>query len=198
MPSYAKDPRCITMAEAIVPLLRRSCPEGAGGYGGSYQVNLDDEEAVGLGGVELIRAAMRKAARALGWKVNTSGMIGTKHGTVVVVQDVREVPDEYTSVVNDAMNERMSAALHKVWGEPGEPPVQRGTVALMTQEFRAAVATTEPATIPRSQASKSIAPWAIPSVRSAGDARGREPPTPAPGAARPHEEVRAVDSEVSP
>jgi hypothetical protein len=39
-----------------VPLLRRSCPEGAGGYGGSYQVNLDDEEAVGLGGVELIRA----------------------------------------------------------------------------------------------------------------------------------------------
>ncbi|MFI6729291.1 hypothetical protein NRF20_00860 [Streptomyces sp. R-74717] len=57
MASYAKDPRCIAMADALVPLLRRSCPEGAGGYGGSYQVNLDDEEAVGLGGVELIRAA---------------------------------------------------------------------------------------------------------------------------------------------
>ncbi|MGW7244499.1 hypothetical protein [Streptomyces sp. NPDC054804] len=39
MASYAKDPRCITMAEALVPLLRRSSPEGAGGYGGSYQVN---------------------------------------------------------------------------------------------------------------------------------------------------------------
>lgn len=81
MASYAKDPRCISMAEALVPLLRRTCPQGAGGYGGSYQVNLDDEEAVGLGGVELIRAAMRKAARTVGWKVVTIGMIGTRFGT---------------------------------------------------------------------------------------------------------------------
>ncbi|MEV5386261.1 hypothetical protein [Streptomyces sp. NPDC052721] len=50
MPSYAKDPRCTAMAEALIPLLRRACPEGAGGYGGYYQVNLGDEEAVGLGG----------------------------------------------------------------------------------------------------------------------------------------------------
>ncbi|MFE7045585.1 hypothetical protein ACFU9X_41110 [Streptomyces atratus] len=90
MASYAKDPRCTAMAQALVPLLRRSCPEGAGGYGGSYQVNLDDEEAVGLGGVELIRAAMRKAARQLGWKATTIGMIGTRHGTVVAVSDTRE------------------------------------------------------------------------------------------------------------
>ncbi|MEN8655543.1 hypothetical protein ABCR94_37910 [Streptomyces sp. 21So2-11] len=137
--SYAKDPRCAAMAEALVPLLRRNCPEGAGGYGGSYQVNLDDEEAVGLGGVELIRAAMRKAARQLGWKVTTIGMIGTRHGTMVVVQDVREVPEEHSTVINDAMNDRMRAALHKVWGEPGPVPVQHGSVALMTQEFRAAV-----------------------------------------------------------
>ncbi|MFE7617567.1 hypothetical protein [Streptomyces sp. NPDC057496] len=141
MASYAKDPRCTAMAEALVPLLRRNCPEGAGGFGGSYQVNLDDEEAVGLGGAELIRAAMRKAARQLGWKVNTIGMIGTRHGTVVVVQDVREVPEEHQAVINDAMNDRMRAALHKVWGEQGPAPVQRGSVALMTQEFRAAVAT---------------------------------------------------------
>ncbi|WP_333751503.1 hypothetical protein [Streptomyces sp. IBSBF 2394] len=67
MRSYAKDLRCIAMAEALIPLLRRACPDGAGGYGGYYQVNLDDEEAVGLGGVELIRAAMRKAAKQLGW-----------------------------------------------------------------------------------------------------------------------------------
>jgi hypothetical protein len=43
-------------------------------------VNLDDEEAVVLGGVELIRAAMRKAGRQLGWKVNTIGWIGTSMG----------------------------------------------------------------------------------------------------------------------
>ncbi len=28
MTFYAKDPRCIAMAEALAPLLRRSCPEG--------------------------------------------------------------------------------------------------------------------------------------------------------------------------
>ncbi|WP_329321637.1 hypothetical protein [Streptomyces sp. NBC_01262] len=140
VPSYAKDRRCIAMAEAIVPLLRRSCPEGAGGYGGSYQVNLDDEEAVGLGGVELIRAAMRKAARTLGWKVNSIGMIGTKFGTMVVIQDVREIPEEHAAVVTKDMNERVRAALHPARGEPGEAPVQQDTVALMTQEFRAAVA----------------------------------------------------------
>ncbi|MGW7068835.1 hypothetical protein ACWGII_37955 [Streptomyces sp. NPDC054855] len=140
MASYAKDPRCTAMAAALVPLLRRNCPEGAGGFGGSYQVNLDDEEAVGLGGVELIRAAMRKAARELGWKVTTIGMIGTRFGTMVVVQDVREVPEEYRGVIHDAVNEHIEAALHKVWGEQGPAPVQRGSVALMTQEFRAAVA----------------------------------------------------------
>ncbi|MEU7297677.1 hypothetical protein AB0A76_31525 [Streptomyces exfoliatus] len=113
MVSYAKDPRCTAMAEALVPLLRRSGLEGAGGFGGSCQVNLGDEEAVGLGGVELIRAAVRKAARRLGWKVTTIGLIGTRHGTMVVVQDVREVPEEHLAVLNDAMNERMRAALHK-------------------------------------------------------------------------------------
>ncbi|MGP4090394.1 hypothetical protein [Streptomyces sp. KR55] len=59
---------------------------------------------------------------------------------MVAVQDTRVVPEEYRPVVDAAMNERMSAALAKVWGEPGEAPVQRGSVALMTQEFRAAVA----------------------------------------------------------
>ncbi|MEV0222265.1 hypothetical protein [Streptomyces sp. NPDC050704] len=46
-------------------------------------MNLDDEEAVGLGGVELIRAAMRKAARQLDGKVETVGWIGTRFGTMV-------------------------------------------------------------------------------------------------------------------
>ncbi|MFG3517605.1 hypothetical protein [Streptomyces bobili] len=140
MASYAKDPRCIAMARALVPLLRRASPEGAGGYGGSYQVNLDDEEAVGLGGVELIRAAMRKAARQLDWKVETIGWIGTRFGTMVAIQDTREVPEAYRAVVEAARYERMSAAVARVSPEPGDTPVQRGSVVLMTQEFRAAVA----------------------------------------------------------
>jgi hypothetical protein len=47
-------------------------------------VNLDDGEAVGLGGVELVRAAMRRAAKQLGWKVTT---IGSSNGGVF--------PDQY-------------------------------------------------------------------------------------------------------
>ncbi len=43
------------MAQALVPLLYRACPEGAGGYGGYYQVNLDDEEAMGLDGARCAR-----------------------------------------------------------------------------------------------------------------------------------------------
>ncbi|MEU2625181.1 hypothetical protein ABZ642_45020 [Streptomyces sp. NPDC007157] len=140
MASYAKDPRCITMAEALVPLLRRSSPERAGGYGGSYQVNLDDEEAVGVGGVELIRAAMRKAARQLDWNVETIGWIGTRFGTMIALRDTREVPEVYRTAVDAAMCEQMSAAVARVSAESGEAPVLRGSVALMTQEFRAAVA----------------------------------------------------------
>jgi hypothetical protein len=130
------------MAGALAPLLSRTCPENAGGYDGSYQVNLDDEEAVGLGGVELIRAAMRKAARQLGWKVTTIGWIGTRFGTMVAVQDTRDVPDEHKAAVDAAMDGRLRAVLRTVWGEPGPAPVQRGSVVLMTQEFRAAVAKT--------------------------------------------------------
>ncbi|MEV7960463.1 hypothetical protein ACIOHC_43695 [Streptomyces sp. NPDC088252] len=61
---------------------------------------------------------------------------------MVAVSDTREAPEEHSVAINDAMNDRMRAALHKVWGEPGPAPVQRGSVALMTQEFRAAVAQT--------------------------------------------------------
>ncbi|SCK50563.1 hypothetical protein YUYDRAFT_06560 [Streptomyces sp. ScaeMP-e48] len=107
-------------------------------------MNLDDEEALELGGAELIPAAMRKAARQPGWKVTKIGRAGTRYGTMVVVQDVRDVPKEHQVVVNHAMNDRMRAVLHKVWGEQDPAPDQRGSVALMTQEFRAAVATCSP------------------------------------------------------
>ncbi|MGW7054544.1 hypothetical protein [Streptomyces sp. NPDC054888] len=46
------------------------------------------------------------------------------------VQDKREVPAEYRAVVDEAMNDKVLAALHKVWGEPGPAPVQRGSVTL--------------------------------------------------------------------
>ncbi|MFF2013927.1 hypothetical protein ACFVWY_33355 [Streptomyces sp. NPDC058195] len=84
---------------------------------------------------------MRKAARQLGWKVTAIGMASTRHGTMAVVQDAREVPEKHQAIHNDAMNDRMRTALHKVWGEQGPAPAQHGPVALMTQEFRAAVAT---------------------------------------------------------
>ncbi|MFF8610730.1 hypothetical protein ACF06X_33020 [Streptomyces sp. NPDC015346] len=58
---------------------------------------------------------------------------------MVAVQDKREVPEPYRAVVDEAMNDKLRAVLHKVWGEPGPAPVQRGSVPLMTQEFRAAV-----------------------------------------------------------
>ncbi|MFE2639523.1 hypothetical protein ACFXKF_32975 [Streptomyces scopuliridis] len=128
------------MADALVPLLRRASPEHAGGYGGGYQVNLQDEEAVGLGGVELIRAALRRAARTLDWRVQTIGWVGTQHGTIVAVYDRREVPEPYAKAVADDMNARMRAALHRVWGEESQPPEERRTVAFQTQEFRAAIA----------------------------------------------------------
>ncbi|MFI6688020.1 hypothetical protein [Streptomyces sp. NPDC050485] len=38
---------------------------------------------------------------------------------MVGVSDRREVPEEHSAVINTAMNEKMRAALHKVWGEPG-------------------------------------------------------------------------------
>ncbi|MCF2436884.1 hypothetical protein LV779_33950 [Streptomyces thinghirensis] len=111
---------------------RRTCPDGAGGYGSRATncVNLDDEEAVGLGGVGTDPGRDVKAAKQLGWKVITIGWIGTRNGTMVAaVQDTREVPDEHRAVVDAAMNEpSMRAALHKVWGAPGPAPVQLGLV----------------------------------------------------------------------
>ncbi|WP_234392017.1 hypothetical protein [Streptomyces sp. WM6378] len=90
--------------------------------------------------MELIRAAMRIAARQADWRATAFGWIGTRHGTMVGVSDRREVPEEHSAVIHAAMNEKPRAALHPVWGGPGPAPVQRGSAALMTQEFRAAVA----------------------------------------------------------
>ncbi|SFT22369.1 hypothetical protein [Streptomyces sp. ok210] len=85
---------------------------------------------------------MRKAARQLGWKGTTIGWIGPRYGTMVAVQNTHDVPDEDKAAVDAAMDDRLRAVLHRVWGEPGPAPVQRGSVILITQEFRAAVAKT--------------------------------------------------------
>ncbi|MER8226374.1 hypothetical protein ABTZ58_38975 [Streptomyces sp. NPDC094143] len=138
MPSYAKDPRCTAMADALIHLLRRACPQDAGGYGGYYQVDFGDEEAIALGGVELIRAAMRKAAKQLRWKVTTIGWTGTRNGTVIAVQDTREVPDGFRARRGDERQAERGAP--QGLGRTGPGAVQRGSVPLMTQESRAAVA----------------------------------------------------------
>ncbi|MFD3849535.1 hypothetical protein [Streptomyces microflavus] len=46
---------------------------------------------------------------------------------MVVVQDVRDVPKEHQAVVSHAMNDRMRAALHKMWGEQAPAPDRRGS-----------------------------------------------------------------------
>jgi len=51
-----------------------------------------------LGGMGLIRAAMRRAARQLGWRVRTVGY-ARERLVLVLVQDVREAPAE----VSDAL-----------------------------------------------------------------------------------------------
>lgn len=66
-PALSKDPRCVALAEALRPVLEATCPPGASGYGGALQANLHPVEAEMLGGMALIRAAMRRAARQLGW-----------------------------------------------------------------------------------------------------------------------------------
>ncbi|MFI6690038.1 hypothetical protein [Streptomyces sp. NPDC050485] len=115
-------------------LLSTQCHRGGEG-GARYDGELEAYH-------ERVVAAVEHGGGAVGWKAATFGWIGTRFGTMVGVSDRRELPEEHSAVINAAMNEKMRAAVHKVWGEPGLAPVQRGSVALMTQEFRAAVAQT--------------------------------------------------------
>ncbi|WP_406502313.1 hypothetical protein [Streptomyces sp. NBC_01602] len=47
---------------------------------------------------------------------------GTRFGTMVAVQDTREVPDEHKAAVAAAMDDRMRAALYKVWASRARRP----------------------------------------------------------------------------
>ncbi|MGI5136650.1 hypothetical protein [Streptomyces sp. CA-106110] len=152
MVSYAQDERCIALAKVLVPLLERSGPEGAGGYGGTFQVRLSSEEAAQLGGVDLIRATLRKAARELGWTSRTYGFGGGPQDATAMIgiHDTREAPEPYAQVVEQRMQQQMRATVERVsmrltglLGEdrpaPGTPPL-RGTPAVQAKEFMAALA----------------------------------------------------------
>ncbi|MFI9202168.1 hypothetical protein [Streptomyces sp. NPDC053048] len=142
MPSYAKDPRHIKLTAVLVPLLRRTCPEGGGGFGGSYELRLSAEEVDELGGLDLIRSAMRKAARELGWtKVQTYGSSGGPV-TVAGVTDEREIPEPYASVVHQSNMDRQREAMAAVSRalQDGKTRAAPNSVYLKTQEFRAALA----------------------------------------------------------
>ncbi|MFD7324276.1 hypothetical protein ACFV9D_24795 [Streptomyces sp. NPDC059875] len=144
-PALSKDPRCLALAEALKPVLQSSCPEGAGGYGGALQANLHPEDAKRLGGMELIRAAMRRAARQLGWRVRTVGYAQDRL-VMVIVQDVRDAPAEFPDALEAdfmsscaEMHQRMAvdrdeAAVSAL----GPTPVERQTAAFL-QAARAAI-----------------------------------------------------------
>jgi len=140
MPSYTGDPRHTELVAVLVPLLRRTCPADGGGYGGAYELRLGPEEAQGLGGVDLIRSAMRKAARTLGWsKLQTYGG-AYPQVTVAGVVDQREIPDAFASAVEESRMARQHAAAEAVsrYMQDGKTHATRGSVYLTTQEFRAA------------------------------------------------------------
>ncbi|MET8177168.1 hypothetical protein [Streptomyces clavifer] len=146
-PALSKELRCLALAEALKPVLQASCPEGAGGYGGSLEARLHPSDAQALGGVELIRAAMRRAARQLGWRVRTVGY-ARERLVLVIVQDVREVPAEFADVLEAdfmsapvEMHQRMAAVGDEAaLSALGPGPVQRQTEAFL-QAARAAVKT---------------------------------------------------------
>ncbi|MFE7951575.1 hypothetical protein [Streptomyces sp. NPDC057426] len=149
MVSYAKDERCVALAKVLVPLLERSGPDGAGGYGGTFQVHVPSQTAAQLGGLDLIRAALRKAARELGWTFGTYGFGGGPEGatTLIGIHDTREIPEPYAQVVEEHRQRQMRAAVERMSMRysdvaapaPSSPPL-RGTPVVQTKEFLAAVA----------------------------------------------------------
>ncbi|MEV7182568.1 hypothetical protein AB0O09_38710, partial [Kitasatospora sp. NPDC093679] len=99
MPYPAADPRHRRLVAVLPPLLTRSCPPQGGGYGGAWEVRLTWAETEDLGGLALLRSAMRAAARTLGWRVETYGA-PTLYGAVAGIVDRRPVPDEFADAVD--------------------------------------------------------------------------------------------------
>ncbi|MEV0889128.1 hypothetical protein ACIOHB_36655 [Streptomyces microflavus] len=142
MPSFAGDPRHERLVAVLVPLLRRSCPPGGGGFGGSYELRLGVDEAEELGGVPLIRSAMRKAGRSLGWATLQTYGGSYPQAAVAGVVDRRDVPAEFAAVVEEYEMQRGRAAaevIGRTW-QDGRPRAVPGSVFVVAQEFRAAYA----------------------------------------------------------
>ncbi|TJZ99429.1 hypothetical protein [Actinacidiphila oryziradicis] len=146
MPSFAGDPRHERLVAVLVPLLRRSCPPGGGGFGGSYELRLAVDEAEELGGVDLIRSAMRKAARSLGWsRLQTFGGSYPQAALAGVV-DQREIPEEFAAAVEEYRMAWMRASAEVVSQtiQDGKRRSVPGSVLVTAQEFRAAYAESLP------------------------------------------------------
>ncbi|MGP3777178.1 hypothetical protein ACTWJ8_40720 (plasmid) [Streptomyces sp. SDT5-1] len=142
MDSDTKGARCRALTEVCVPLLERSSPEGAGGYGGRFQLVLGNLEVDHLGGAELVSAALVAAARVLGWQERGYCEEVPEAGEVLLgVEDVREVPAPFDVVVEQARARELHAAVHLVPGPSagGHRPTLTGTPRAQTSEFRAAV-----------------------------------------------------------
>ncbi|WP_234381581.1 hypothetical protein [Streptomyces sp. NRRL S-1521] len=136
-PALSKDPRCVALAVALKPVLQASCPEGAGGYGGALEARLHPADAQALGGMELIRAAMRRAARQLGWRVRTVGY-ARERLVLVIVQDVRDVPAEFTDALEvDSMSAsvEMHQRMAAVGDEAALSALGPGSVQRQTEAF---------------------------------------------------------------
>ncbi|GAA2810815.1 hypothetical protein GCM10010441_39310 [Kitasatospora paracochleata] len=142
MPSHTADPRHTHLVAVLPPLLTRSCPPRAGGFGGAWEVRLTRAETEDVGGLDLLRSAMRTAARSLGWtRVETYG-IATLYGAVAGIVDRRPVPEEFAAAIERFREERMRAAVETVYRNraDGRQRAVPGSVFVTTQEFRAALA----------------------------------------------------------
>ncbi len=95
--------------------------------------------------MDLIRSAMRKAARSLGWsRLQTFGGLYPQVAVAGVV-DRREVPEEFAAVVEDYRLDRMAASAEVISEtlKDGRRRAVPGSVFVTTQEFRAAFAAAE-------------------------------------------------------
>jgi hypothetical protein len=96
-----------------------------------------------LGGYEVLRSALRAAARQLGWtRVETYGTDAAGGEAVVGVVDRREVPERFADAVDRHRNQRMREAVETVArnGREGTSRMVPGSGVLKAQEFRAALA----------------------------------------------------------
>ncbi|MCX5215568.1 hypothetical protein OG689_41170 [Kitasatospora sp. NBC_00240] len=136
----SKDPWCAALAKALLPVLESTCPEGAGVYGGSLQANLSPADAEALGGISLIRAALRSAARRLGWRVQTVGH-ESEHVAVVIILDKREAPAEFAAALERDRRRKDTEAVERmsvVFDQQDPRDLGPGPVARQTALFLAA------------------------------------------------------------